>query len=325
MCASWNARSAYCGLKHSSTDPVWWSCWSVPGIAVKFGSSLIATLTFTVPERVFHRSMSHTKSAGSSCLSSRSRNAIFGWIVVTTTGARSSSPFSSATPTARPPRVEDLRHLGVGADLGAERFGAAADRVAHRAHAALLEPPAAEVAVADVADRVVEHDVGGAGLVGAGPRADHAVDREHRLDRVGLEPVVQQVGDAHREQARDVGDAALTPRPRIFHAVWACAAGHRASCDPTCGGTLQQQRTQHVGDALHPRLPLREGVGVLLRELRDRVVALLRVVGVDGDGAPVGEGLEVRTERRDVVAVPLQVELADDRRRHQRHHVASRW
>ena len=105
MCASWNARSAYCGLKHSSTDPVWWSCWFVPGIAVKFGSSLIATLTFTVPERVFHRSMSHTKSAGNSCLSSRSRNAIFGWMVVTTTGARSSSPFSSATPTALPPRV----------------------------------------------------------------------------------------------------------------------------------------------------------------------------------------------------------------------------
>ena len=72
---------------------------------MKSGSSLIATFTFTTPLRVFHRSMSHTKSAGSSWRSIRSRNAIFGWIVVTTTGARSSVPSSSATPTARPPRT----------------------------------------------------------------------------------------------------------------------------------------------------------------------------------------------------------------------------
>ncbi len=87
---------------------MWCGCISVPGTDVKLGSSLIATLTFTTPLRVFHRSMSHTKSAGSSWRSIRSRNAIFGWIVVTTTGARSSLPSSSTTPTARPPRTRIL-------------------------------------------------------------------------------------------------------------------------------------------------------------------------------------------------------------------------
>jgi hypothetical protein len=69
---------------------------------MKSGSSLIATLIFTTPERVFHRSMSPTNVSGSWFRSIRSRNAILGWIVVTAVVARSSSPFSSATPTNRP-------------------------------------------------------------------------------------------------------------------------------------------------------------------------------------------------------------------------------
>ena len=62
-------------------------------------------MIFTTPERVFQRSMSVTKSEGSSFRSSSSRKAIFGWIVVTTQGAWISSPLASATPTARPSRV----------------------------------------------------------------------------------------------------------------------------------------------------------------------------------------------------------------------------
>ncbi len=111
------------------------------------------------------------------------------------------------------------------------------------------------------------------------------------------------------------------PRPRIFHAVCACGIRSTSFVDPTCGGTLSSSGPEHVGHALHPRLPLGERVGILLRELRDRVIALLRVIGVDGDRTPVGERLEVGTERCHVVAVPLQLQLADDRRRHQRHHV----
>ena len=106
--ASWNASSAYWGEKHSSTEPVWWSWSSLPGSAMKSGSSLMARLIFTTPLRVRQFSMPRTKSAGSSFGARSRRKAICGWIVVTTTGARISSPLSRATPTARPPRTRIL-------------------------------------------------------------------------------------------------------------------------------------------------------------------------------------------------------------------------
>ena len=68
----------------------------LPGIAVKSGSSDIATLIFTTPERVFQRWMSVTKSAGSS-VGIMSRNAIFGWTHVTPIGRGARS-----RPRARP-------------------------------------------------------------------------------------------------------------------------------------------------------------------------------------------------------------------------------
>ena len=112
-----------------------------------------------------------------------------------------------------------------------------------------------------------------------------------------------------------------TPSLRIFHAVCALRQQVAELRRADVRRHAQQQRPEHVGDALHPRLPLRQRLGVLLRELRDRVVGLRRVVRVHRDRAPVGERLEVRAERRDVVAELLQLQLADDRRRHQRHHV----
>ncbi len=77
---------------------------------------------------------------------------------------------------------DEPRDPCVGADLGAEAAGRPGDRLGDRAHAAFGVAPAAELAVADVADRVVRHHVGGAGLVRAGPGADHAVDRERAFD-----------------------------------------------------------------------------------------------------------------------------------------------
>ena len=63
----------------------------------------MARLTFTVPLRVFHRSMAVTKSAGRCLRSIWRRKAIFGWVVVTTVCAEISSPPSRTTPVARPP------------------------------------------------------------------------------------------------------------------------------------------------------------------------------------------------------------------------------
>ena len=85
--ASWNARSTNSIVGAMSRDPVWWSCRLWPGLAVKLGSSDSARLIFTTPLRVFHRSMSLTKSAGSSSRAIWSKNAVFGCRLVTTMGA----------------------------------------------------------------------------------------------------------------------------------------------------------------------------------------------------------------------------------------------
>ena len=174
------------------------------------GSSASARLIFTVPrarapvldvldER--RRQLRRARSAR--------RNVIFGWIAVTTSGADSSSPPSSATPTARPSRISTRSTARVRADLGAERLRRGGTRVADGAHAALGIAPARDLAVADVADRVVHHHVRGAGRVRTRPRADDPVHRLQPDEHLVLEPAPQQVGRAHREQPRDVGDRLL--------------------------------------------------------------------------------------------------------------------
>ena len=74
------------------------------------------------------------------------------------------------------------RDAGVGADLGTEAAGRPCDRFGDSSHSAFGVSPAAELAVADVADRVVRHDVSGAGLIRACPSSDHAIDGERALD-----------------------------------------------------------------------------------------------------------------------------------------------
>ena len=69
---------------------------------MKFGSSASARLILTTPERVFHRSMSETKSSGRSVRGRWSRKAILGCRLVTTSGAVSCSPLSSTTPVTWP-------------------------------------------------------------------------------------------------------------------------------------------------------------------------------------------------------------------------------
>ena len=84
---------------------------------------------------------------------------------------------------------------------------------------------------------------------------------------------------------------------------------------------LGQQRAHHLGDALEPRVPLRPRVGVLLGELGELLVGARRVVLVDDQRPTLGERLVVRAHRVHLVAVPLELELPHDGRRHQAHHV----
>ena len=161
---------------------------------------------------------------------------------------------------------QHFRYSSLGADLGAEAAGRAGDGIRDRTHPALGVTPAAHLAVADVTDRMVCHDVGGAGFIRPGPRADHAIDRQRALDLRRLEPVVEQVGDAHREQSGDISgtaDGDIPLAPRQLGQIGQIRRAPRADL----GWHLRQKRPEEIAEPFEPRVPLGIGVGVLLRPL----------------------------------------------------------
>jgi hypothetical protein len=206
---------------------------------------------------------------------------------------------------------------GAGTHRRPELQGRALDGVRDRPHAALGEAPAAQVAVADVADRVVGHDVGGAGRLRPGPGADHPVDGQAGLDLLGLEPVVEQVADAHGHEPGHVADGAHV-KALVAPGQPEQLAQVRGPAGAELGRGLGEQRPKDGGQALQPGVPAGHGVGVSLGESRDLLVVAAGVV-VDGQRAAVRPDLVGRAHREQLGAVPLQV--VDDPGRHEAHHV----
>ncbi len=213
----------------------------------------------------------------------------------------------------------DRRHRRVRAHHGTEGPCAGRDRLRDRAHAAAHVAPRTPYAV-QFAEFVVQQVVGRAGRARAGPHADHAGRRVRALERVVLEPVVEQVADRHRHHAIEVlQPAAREPRgpagllQQVEHVARVARAERRRRA--------QHHRAQDVGDALHHRLERRHPVGVARRDRRQRRARLLGVV-VEQDRAPVGrEGRERRVERDRVVAEALELEVGDDLRAQHADHV----
>ena len=222
--ASWNAPSTSSSVSASTIVPPWTSG-SKPALARNSGSRSTATFTLTVPLRDFHCVIVSTKSSGSADGSICSRKVIFGCVAAITTSARSSSPDSSTTPRALSVAHVDASDARVRADRGTERLRRAAQRAGDTAHPAAWKAPRTELAVADVADLVVRHHVRGARRTRPGPRADDAAHREDPAHLRRLEPVVEQIGDAAREQAGDIRDAGnaqpaqLPCEPALVHDV----------------------------------------------------------------------------------------------------------
>ena len=150
-------------------------------------------------------------------------------------------------------------------DAALERF--ARHRLRDRAHAAERVSPLPALAV-DLAEDVMQQHVRRARRVRAREIADDRVEAERRLDRLGLEPAVEHVAGALGEQVEHVAplapSAARFSVPPTFHA-W------NSSCTPppTLGGVSQQQRAQHIGDALEHRVVRRQRGRILAREARD--------------------------------------------------------
>ena len=174
--------------------------------------------------------------------------------------------------------------------------------------------------VSDVTDRVVSHHVGGPRFVRPRPRTDHAVQRVRDLYLVRFEPLVEEVADAHGHQPGHVGHPA--------NAESSVPPGHSELIDHVgpSGRTdlrryVHEEGPENVRQTLQPRVPFRHGFGVLGRKPRDAVAVLLGVVGVELQRTAVGPGLVVGAHRVDLVAVSLELEVSDDRGRHQAHHV----
>ena len=227
---------------------------------------------------------------------------------------------------------DDAAHEAVGdgdlldgrarAHFAAESHRGAPDGLGDRPHATHRIAPRAEVSVADVADRVVGHDVGRARLVGAGPGADDPVDREHALQLGALEPAVEEIADARRHEAGRLGGGAYVEAahsPREAQHLEQIARTARAQLRRR----LQEERTEHVGEPRDPRLVVAEVGRVVLRELRHLFDVAARLV-LEQQRAPVGKRDVGRTHRQHSVSVPLEIEVAQDRRRHEAHHVRER-
>jgi hypothetical protein len=89
------------------------------------------------------------------------------------------------------------------------------------------------------------------------------------------------------------------------------------------GRRLHEERPHDVGDPPDPCVELEVRVGVLLRDLLDRLAGDL-VVAVLDDRAAAAHRHVPLTERQQLEPELLQLEVAPERRRHQRHRVAER-
>ncbi len=211
----------------------------------------------------------------------------------------------------------------LGPDLRAERPGRAFARLGDGAHPAFDEPPARDLAVADVAHRVVHQHVGGPRRVRPGPGTDDAVHRLEALHLGRFEPTLQQIGRAHREQPGDVGDRTLVDmlaeRPSQLRHILDVVRLLRTEVRRG----LHQHRPQDVGDPGDPRVERVVRVGVLLGETFDRRPGLRAVFGLDDRTAAAHRQIAL-SQRQELEPVSLELQVAPHGGRHQRHRVAER-
>ncbi len=202
---------------------------------------------------------------------------------------------------------DDAPHGPVGDDLGAGGLRGRREGRAHAAHTAVDPSPRAGLPV-DLADPVVHEHVRGAGAHRPGPRADHRLGREGSLHAFVLEPLVEQVGGADREEPHELGDVPARPASEPSREREPSGKVAQAQVRRDDEEHLLQQRC----DPREIPIELDEGVGVAPREPRD-VRRVPSKVAPERQRAAVGEGREVvGRDERDPVAEPLELQLPDD-------------
>ncbi len=201
----------------------------------------------------------------------------------------------------------------VRADLRTEGLGSAGDGCGDRAGPALVQAPGSEGPV-DLAHVVVEQDVGRARRADAEERADDARRGHRGLERIGLEPLVQEVGGAHRHQADERRLVALRQPGEV--------AGQPQHAQPVARVQAGDVRRDHAEDRLDEAGHLRHeeavflvGVGVGRRPATD--LAHGRGVVVAPPQPVAVERRERAVERQDLQAVLRELKVADDLRAQQ--------
>ncbi len=116
-----------------------------------------------------------------------------------------------------------------------------------RAHAADRMTPRALLAV-HLAEHVMEQNIGRARRVGAGVVADHRVEAERRLDRLALEPAVQEGARALGEEVDEV--ALALERQLRQRAPLRRRPQQRLKPTARVRRGLERQIAQHVGHAV---------------------------------------------------------------------------
>ncbi len=173
----------------------------------------------------------------------------------------------------------------------------------------------------DLAEDVVEEDIGAARRVGAGVVADDGVEAERALDEVVLEPAVEEIARALDEQVHhvalrlDVEAGQPPPLRRGGEQRAQAAAGVRRG--------LQRQVAEDVGDALERRLVPREGLGVLGREAGELGLRARRAAAQFQVAAVVRQEVGDRPRQHPPAAL-VQAHVADDFRPQQADGVACR-
>ncbi len=117
--------------------------------------------------------------------------------------------------------------------------------------------------------------------------------------------------------------AVATSTPRSRQPSWPRSSRSPGRFEPTFGRDAGQQRAEHVGQPGQPGVPLLHRVGVVGRELGDLLVPQHGIVG-QLQVAAVRVGGEVGTLGVDLVAVALELQLPQDRRRHEADDVGER-
>ena len=263
-----------------------------------------------VPEPVFHVFMRAAIAPGTASGGTKAWNRCCGSTLAMTARARIAVPSSSTMPVARS-RSTMTSRTAVRTSMRTPWVrGGACHRLRDGPHAADGVAPHALLAV-HFAEDVMQQHVSGARRVRARQIADHRIEAEHGLDRIGIEPAVEHIAGRFAQEAERRRDGVVLPQPLADGRKLAELARAMAEiAQRQIGRRGKHEAAQHIGDTADLGLIGAIAGGVLGAEFRDLVFA----AALAGEQiAAIGQRQEIlRAALDDAQAMLVQLEIAND-------------